>query len=298
MRTPNLDYRTVLTKLNLHRLSDKPEFDSVEVALFLSISFAQASKYMSRLHRMGFLKRTRDKRLCLSKYGEPCNKGYFYRYEFSRQGEQYVKWMSTSMPSELSIYHKFLNDAAPHLSNEAKEKIVSSLIGREKSRYKGPNRTLQTLGNLVFAFPSISREMNDAIKQKEQLEIDNEILNEKIRKFELEIKKLKTQNSNLEQEIERRIKEEKQFSTRFIKIMMLVKETQFEENAAQKITNIVNEKMLKDVRGALLLARPEAASNFLEIISKRYEKEWSSAKIHRERAKKASEELQKLLLKN
>jgi hypothetical protein len=80
--------------------------------------------------------------------------------------------------------------------------------------------------------------------------------------------------------------------------MILIKEIQFEENAAQKITNIVNEKMLKDVRGALLLARPEAASNFLEIISKRYEKEWSSAKIHRERAKKASEELQKLLLKN
>lgn len=298
MRTPNLDYRTVLTRLNVHRLSGKAEFDSVEVAPFLSISVAQASKYMSRLHRMGFLKRTRDKRLCLSKYGEPCNKGYFYRYEFSRQGEQYVKWMSTSMPSELSIYYKFLNDAAPHLSNEAKDKIVSSLIGREKSRYKGPNRTLQTLGNLVFAFPSISREMNDAIKQKEQLEIDNEILNEKIRKFQLEIKKLKTQNSNLEQDIERRIKEEKQFSTIFTRLMILVKEIEFEENAGQQITNISNEKMLNDVSEALLLVRPDGALNFLEIISKRYEKERSSAKIHLERAKKASEELQKLLLKN
>jgi hypothetical protein len=298
MRTPNLDYRTVLTRLNVHRLSGKVEFDSVEVSPFLSISVAQASKYMSRLHRMGFLKRTRDKRLCLSKYGEPCYKGYLYRYEFSRQGEQYVKWMSTSMPSELSTYYKFLNDSVPHLSNEAKDKIVSSLISREKSRYKGPNRILQTLGNLVFAFPSISKEMNDAIKQKEQLEIDNEILKEKIRKFQLEIKRLKTQNSNLEQEIERRIKEEKQFSTIFTRLMILVKENQFEENAAQKIIDIVNEKMLKDISEALLLARPEAASNFLEIISKRYEKERSSAKIHLERAKKASEKIQNLLLKN
>ena len=295
MSTPNLDYKTVLTRLNERRLSGKLEFDSVEVAPFLSITVTQASKYMSRLHRMGFLKRTRDKRLCLSKYGEPCNKGYFYRYEFSRQGEQYIKWLSTSMPSELGIYHKFLNDAVPHLSNEAKDKVVLSLIGREKSRYKGPNRTLQTLGNLIFAFPSISREMNDAIKQKEQLEINNVILNEKIRNFESEIKKLKNQKNNLEQEIERRIKEEKQFSTRFIKIMMLVKETQFEENAVQRITNIVNEIKLNDICEALLLANPEGASIFLEMISKRYEKNIPSVKIHLERAKKASEELQKLL---
>ncbi|MCK5627637.1 hypothetical protein KAI23_06680, partial [Candidatus Bathyarchaeota archaeon] len=66
-----MDYKTVLTRLNERRLSGKLEFDSVEVAPFLSITVTQASKYMSRLHRMGFLKRTRDKRLCLSKYGEP-----------------------------------------------------------------------------------------------------------------------------------------------------------------------------------------------------------------------------------
>ncbi|MCK5627612.1 hypothetical protein KAI23_06555, partial [Candidatus Bathyarchaeota archaeon] len=61
------------------------------------------------------------------------------------------------------------------------------------------------------------------------------------------------------------------------------------------ITNIVNEIKLNDICEALLLANPEGASIFLEMISKRYEKNIPSVKIHLERAKKASEELQKLL---
>jgi predicted transcriptional regulator len=252
MEPTNLDYKTVLTRLNEHRLSSKSRFESVEVAQFLTISITQASKYMSRLYRMGFLKRTRNKRLCLSKYGEPCNKGYYYTYEFSRQGNQYIRWMSNSMPSELMIYYKFLEDMAPNLSNQARKNIVLSLMSREKSRYRGPNRSLQTLGNLIFAFPSISKELSDAIKEKEELEIDKEILNEEIQKIKLETRKLNTTINELEKEIELNNSKAEQFSIGFTKIMSLVKESQFEEDAGQKLNAIINRKMFTDLSEALI----------------------------------------------
>jgi predicted transcriptional regulator len=297
MGSYNLDYKTVLRRLDEHRLSGKSRFESADVAQFLQISIAQASKYVSRLHKMGFMKRNRNKRLCLSKYGKPCNKGYSYTYEFSRQGNQYIKWMSNIMPSELMIYNKFLEDVLPSLSNQTREKIVISLTTRENSRYKGPNRALQTLGNLIYAFPSIAKELGDSIKEKEKLEIENELLNDKIKKFQSETKKLKNKINELEKDIYINKKKVEQFSIEFSQIMLLVKEIQFEEDAANKLNSLVFNKIISDLSDALIFASPEGGPQIVKLISERYAKEKLAVKEHLENANKINGELRKLIAK-
>lgn len=292
-----LDYKTVLRQLDEHRLSGKSRFESADVAQFLQISIAQASKYMSRLHKMGFMKRKQNKRLCLSKYGQPCNKGYSYTYKFSRQGNQYVKWMSNIMPSELMIYNKFLEDVVPSLSNQTREKIVISLTTRENSRYKGPNRALQTLGNLIYAFPSITKELGDAIKEKEKLEIEKELLNDKIKKFQSETKKLKNKISELEKDIATNKKKVEQFSNEFSQIMLQVKDIQFEKDAAFTLNSMVDNKIFTDLSDALIFASPEGGPRIVELIFKRYAKEKLAVKEHLENANKSNRKLRKLIAK-
>src|SRR4030042_1738920 len=126
-----LDFRTVLTGLNDYRARGISSFNSIETANLFSISTAHGSKYLSRLHQMGFLKRSRYKRLSLSKKGKLCNKGYFYTYEFSKQGEQYLRWMSTGRSVEVVRYYELVEELSLYLPKNVKDKIVSISTTRE-----------------------------------------------------------------------------------------------------------------------------------------------------------------------
>ena len=51
------------------------------------------SNDLRRLYAMGFLKRRRVKRLCRTKSGKTCFRGYEYRYSISSQGWKYLRYL-------------------------------------------------------------------------------------------------------------------------------------------------------------------------------------------------------------
>ena len=81
-----MEFRQVLLELSSIDKKGIPRFDSGYVSAILRCSVAEASKRLSRLHSTGFLKRKRVKRLCVSKHGRRCRKGYYYDYSLSAQG--------------------------------------------------------------------------------------------------------------------------------------------------------------------------------------------------------------------
>ena len=61
-----LNYRDMLVGLSVIEESGISCFDSHFLACRFGCKVAVASKWMHRLHRMNFVKRTRNKRMCIS----------------------------------------------------------------------------------------------------------------------------------------------------------------------------------------------------------------------------------------
>ena len=289
-----LDFRTVLTGLNDYRARGVSNFNSVEAANLFSISNAQGSKYLSRLHQMGFLKRTRNKRLSLSKKSKLCNKGYFYTYEFSKQGEQYLKWMSTGRSVEVVRYYDLVEELSPHLPKEVRDEILNIIKHREQSRYKGSNQSLQAVSYIIHAFPSISKTLKDTINRNDFLETENKKLNSQKKELQLKIEKLEKQNNDLKDKIEIENTEAEKRHLKLYQIIMLQNEMDFHKNASQEINNTTNGKTIKELSEVLLLKNFGSGFKIIEAIYKRYDNGRKVAKEHMNKALEASKEIQTL----
>jgi len=84
-------------------------FDSRMYANFTGLPVKLASNELRRLYRMGFLKYRRVKRICITKNGKKCFRGYEYKYSISKQGWNYLKYMTGG---ENKTHEKFMLDLA------------------------------------------------------------------------------------------------------------------------------------------------------------------------------------------
>jgi hypothetical protein len=122
-----MDFRQLLGHLeDMTSSSGKQEFDSREVSIYIVMQFItrdyrkdlriglannvkRISNDLNRLYRMQLLKRKRIKRNCKIKRssndGKTCDKGFMFRYSFTRQGLRYIRYLRTNKmtPLEVSI---------------------------------------------------------------------------------------------------------------------------------------------------------------------------------------------------
>jgi len=140
MRTNNLDFRSLLLKLQDMK---KHGFTSVDVAIFLHTSRKRVSNDLARLYRMGFLRRERQKRVCISDIAKfrnfkSCHKGYEYTYAITRQGLSYINWLRNDKPivdlRDLMLEFEILENLPEDVKNELSDRASSKL----SSKYKGP----------------------------------------------------------------------------------------------------------------------------------------------------------------
>jgi hypothetical protein len=114
----------------------------------LRLQHKEASKGLSRLHMMGFLVREREKRLCISKNGKQCHKGYSYEYAFSSQREKIHRVDEGRIVREETRW-MMMRQLVPYLSEDDKDTLLFATAQRAEMRYKGPSREAQDLGLLM-----------------------------------------------------------------------------------------------------------------------------------------------------
>ena len=134
-----VDFRQLLIELERQESRGIGSVNSTFLAAVLNTSSKQASKSLSRLHSMGFLVREKDKRLCISKTGKECCKGYYYEYALSSQGRKYIRWMRETRPLRRGLYLARINSISPYLSEDEKGMLLYlGLYVQNEMRYKGP----------------------------------------------------------------------------------------------------------------------------------------------------------------
>jgi hypothetical protein len=151
---------------------------------------------------MGFLKRTRLKRTCLSKNGKICNKGYYYQYSFSNQGRKYLRWMINEEPVQALAFTTVIDESLPHLAEDTRKMITGCLQARELARYRGPNLALRTVGvAAILALPELSRKLTKVASENLELNNDKRHLTEVISDLKGKKEKLERQVEDLEQRL-------------------------------------------------------------------------------------------------
>lgn len=165
-----LGFRQVLAELSILDRNGGASFDSGYVSVKLKCSVAEASKRLCRLHAMGFLKRERLKRVCVSKHGKRCRKGFYYEYSLSAQGRKYIRYMNGRRMAEATFYYGFFNEAIPYLDQESRRLITNMAACSELRKFKGSNQSLQTLGLAsTIAIPQLTRKLGETITQNLEL---------------------------------------------------------------------------------------------------------------------------------
>jgi hypothetical protein len=178
-----MGFRQVLAELAILDEKGVVSFDSKYVSVMLKRSVAETSKRLCRLHAMGFLKRKRLKRLCISKHGKRCQKGYYYKYSLSAQGRKYTKYMAWPRVAEAAFYYDFYKKAIPHLDEESKTRISHLAFCSESRKFKGSNQALQTLGLAsTIAIPQLASKVAEENMENSKLLISEAILKDTVAK--------------------------------------------------------------------------------------------------------------------
>jgi hypothetical protein len=135
-------------------------FTTDALALRLNRPKKQLSNSLARLERMGFLKRERVKRPCVTLKGTFCYKGFQYRYKLSKQGQSYIRWLNEQKPIEDLAYVTLMSKVYSCLPEDLRKSIALIAARRSTYRYKGPQRQFRFLDN--DAFPLIYLTMEHA----------------------------------------------------------------------------------------------------------------------------------------
>lgn len=295
-----MDFRQVLTRLEEAKNSGIDCFDSIYVAGACKISTEQASKYLGRLYRMGFLKRTKRKRLCISKT-TLCYKGYCYEYNFSTQGVRYVQWMINVMPIEAISHLELGSEVAAYLPGDVMNSIKASVLKREVMKYKGSNRALQSLGILTLAIPAMTKRLKETEAQRDELErtlalSEKNLLEKESKNKELKdkIRNLENLNSSLRQEFDKTVQQMNQRGLSLAQKSIMQAEADYDYISALQINEMINEKVAKELGEVLVALAPDkdAALKVIEHIYRRYDRDRRDVKELLAEAKKAQEEAQ------
>ena len=159
-----MKFRELLFKLLIISLLLKDGwFDSRLVSAAIGIPVKTVSNDLRRLYFMGFLKRRRVKRACLSKKGKVCFKGYQYEYSLSKQGLSYINYMmnkerydieSCTKAAVRGALRSYLEEFIGRISKgEEKDLLISMVDG-----IIGGNPRFSTLDKFVEKYIDFKRE--------------------------------------------------------------------------------------------------------------------------------------------
>ncbi len=157
-------------------MSSKPSFNSRDLGSALKMPVKKASNRLRRLHQMGFLKRKRIKRVCISKTMKPCFKGFMYLYSVSKQGLSYIEWREKKKPLEDYAYIQLMTDVLSNLPGELKYRLNLFGLKRIDSKYRGPTRSLRMFDNEMMPFACLTRKIKNITSEIEQLKSENQKL--------------------------------------------------------------------------------------------------------------------------
>lgn len=147
----------------------KEKFTSRDVASHLRKPVKAVSNDLRRLHHMGFLRRKRAKRFCLSKKGKLCYKGYEYNYSLSEQGRSYLRWMREQKPIEELAHIELTREVLDHLPQELKEKLLVCVAIRYSYGYKGPHRHFRLIDDEALSIAFLLSENQKLAKENYSL---------------------------------------------------------------------------------------------------------------------------------
>ena len=150
-----MDFRSLLLKLDELGLE---YFTSRDVALKLRASVKQVSNDLRRLHQMGFLRRRRRKRFCLSRNGRLCCKGYEYVYSFSRQGLSYVRWLRGGRLLDDLREAELAMKVFSSLPEDLRDEVLIEAASRLGRGYRGPRRRFMLFDEEVFSVAAVAHE--------------------------------------------------------------------------------------------------------------------------------------------
>jgi hypothetical protein len=151
-------------------------YTSSLVAISLGESVKDVSNDLRRLHQMGFLKRKRRRRFCVSKTGKPCYKGCEYVYSLSDQGKSYLMWMNNQKPMEDLAQIMLGEEILGYLPKELKDRLLAVIAIRSSYRYSGPNRHFRLIENEALPIANLHLENQKLSEEKRILSKDNETL--------------------------------------------------------------------------------------------------------------------------
>ena len=270
-----MNYRDVLTKLDHGRNSGWDHFDSMCVAGLLGCGVARSSKWLFRLHSMGFLKRRRLKRRCVSKGRRLCNKGYYYEYRFSRQGEKYLRWLKETRPYEDALYGIMLSAISSHLPEDIKKAILSTNVSREKMRFKGSNRSLSALGVLTPTLLPILEELSSVNVKKEEAQRECVRLRETVDEQASKIMTLDNANKSLKRELDLKYNEVEDMkklyqgtTETFVKRII----SSSQEASFWDTLNRAKSGIIRDLTEVMTVMNPEGTPKLIELVYKRHDK--------------------------
>ena len=150
------------------------------------------SNELRRLYFMGLLKRRRVKRVCQTKTGKTCYRGYMYKYSISSQGWKYVKRLSglAEMSPDDIIAYEWIRQNIPPEKRELAWKLYKfspAVLGRRGGFKRFRSSEQKFYETLIQAWKELARD-----KRIRTLEKENAELREKIRKLEEENKMLRS----------------------------------------------------------------------------------------------------------
>jgi DNA-binding MarR family transcriptional regulator len=168
-----MNYRSLLLRLDATQMG---EYTSSDLASLLRKSVKEVSNDLRRLYRMGFLRRKRTKRFCLSRKGEPCYKGREYIYSFSEQGRRYMVWMKDQRPIEDLAQIKLGEEILSYLPEELRNKLLAVVAVRSSYRYSGPNRHFRLIDNEALPIANLNLQNQKLREEKRNLSLENDAL--------------------------------------------------------------------------------------------------------------------------
>ena len=178
-----------------HRADDT--FDSRILAARLDRSIKEVSNDLGRLHRMGFLRCKRVKRLCLSSRGKLSYKGRQYSYSLSKQGLSYSKWLKEGKPLEDLNQSGVLAEVVTCLPQDLRQQIMISGILSLSRKYRGPVRNSKLPTDVLVALSGMAAENKRVAQEAHSLGLRNEELEVKNQELERRIASLKAQNTEM-----------------------------------------------------------------------------------------------------
>ena len=125
---------------------------------------------------MGFLKRRKNRRLCVPASGPACYRGYEYTYTFSKQGLSYLRWLREWKPLEDMFYAKLTYDVVSNLPEDIRDELSMISLRREAFKYRGPTRHLQLFDNSSIPIASLCVAKQKLAEENDRLLIENALL--------------------------------------------------------------------------------------------------------------------------